>query len=277
MLFTSRSLAYAHALKEAQLSRKTLAPQASSLGLTPETSVRTLNELHTFFVADGVTALGRKLIAKSPRAEDGNADNACLGYLYNARFADDDEEHAPIRTHGSTRLRLEPKLVLRFAAAPAMSSDFESFIAAIDAIAFAAELQLLPYADASWRFEDKICANGFSKTLVVGELKTLSQSSKRNFSELLDHSSFSFSRTSSTGSALIDYTPGHSTALSSIAELYRVMQQQSLSMPGTTLIGKGELVALNAVCHPQPVAAGDEWVCVSTGLDLDSLRIRFVS
>jgi 2-keto-4-pentenoate hydratase len=277
MLFSSRSLAYAHALKEAQLSRKTMAPQASTLGLTPQTSVRTLNELHTFFVADGVTAVGRKLIAESPRAQAGSVDNACLGYLYNAQFANDDEEHAPIRTHGSTRLRLEPKLVLRFAAAPELSCGFEDFIAAIDAIAIAAELQLLPYTDASWRFEDKICANGFSKTIVVGELKTLSRNSKRNFSELLNHSSFSFSRTSASGSALIDFTPGHRTALSSIAELYRVMQQQNLSMPGTTLIGRGDLVALNAVCHPQPVVAGDEWVCVSTGLDLDSLRIRFIS
>jgi 2-keto-4-pentenoate hydratase len=276
MLFSSRSLAYAHALKEAHLSRKTVAPQAAALGLTPETSARTLNELHTFFVADGLSAVGRKLIAESPCTPTGSADNAGLGYLYNAKFVDDEGEHAPIRTRGSTRLRLEPKLVLRFAVAPDMAAGFETFMAAIDAIAIAAELQQLPYADTSWRFEDKICANGFSKTLVIGELKTLSQHSKKNFSALLDHSSFSFSRTSASGSALVDYTPGHRTALSSIAELYRVMQQQSLNMPGT-LVGKGDLVALNAVCHSQPVAAGEEWVCVSTGLDLDSLRIRFTS
>jgi hypothetical protein len=273
MLLSSRSRAYAHALKEAYSGRKTVAPQASALGLTPETSVKTLNELHTMFIADGINPVGRKLIADSAITDP---DQACLGYLYEAQFADEEGELAAIRTHGSTRLRLEPKLILRFADAPDMTAGFERFIETIDAIAMAAELQHLPYTDAGWKFEDKICANGFSKIILSTELKTLSLSTKKNFSCLLDHSSFSFSRTSASGSVLVDYMPGHKTTLSSIGELYQMMLQHSLSSPGAT-VARGDLIALNAVCPEQPVAAGEEWVCVSTGLDLDTLRIRFIS
>ena len=276
MLFSSRSRTYAHALKEAYSGRKTVAPQAASLGLTPETSVQTLHELHTMFIAEGMNPVGRKLIADSMGSDLDLADQACLGYLYRAQFADDEGELAPIRTHGSTRLRLEPKLILRFAQTPDLSDSFETFIDAIDAIAMGAELQLLPYADASWRFEDKICANGFNKTLLSGELKTLSLSSKKHFSQLLDLSTFSFSRTSASGSLLVDYTPGYKTALSSIGDLYRLLQRYDDSPTGAA-IQAGDLLALNAVCPAQPVAAGEEWVCVSTGFDLDSLRIRFTN
>ncbi len=276
MLLSSRSRAYAHALKEAQTSRKTLAPQALPLGLTHETSVKTLNDLHTLHIADGVSPIGRKMIAASPYAAPDSLDSACLGYLYSAQFAGEDGEPAIFRTHGSTRLRLEPKLMLRFADAPDIAGGFDAFIDAIDAIAIAVELLHLPYADSSWRFEDKICANGFSRTLVAGELKTLSRSSKKNFSQLLNLGTFSLSRKTASGSALVDYTPGQRTTLSSIAELYRVLEQQCASEPGRP-IAKGDLVALNAVCHPQPVSTGEEWICVSTGLDLESLRIRFTS
>jgi hypothetical protein len=276
MLFSSRSRTYAHALKEAYSGRKTVAPQAAALGLTPESSVKTLNELHTMFIAEGMNPVGRKLIADSLGTDIDLADQACLGYVYRAQFANEEGELAPIRTHGSTRLRLEPKLILRFAVAPKVSDSFEAFIEAIDAIAMGAELQLLPYADASWQFEDKICANGFGKTLLSGELKTLSLSSKMHFSQLLDLSTFSFSRSSASGSLLVDYTPGHKTALSSIGDLYRLMQRYDDSSI-VNAITAGDLVALNAVCPSQPVAAGEEWVCVSTGFDLGSLRIRFTS
>lgn len=276
MLFSSRSRAYAHALKESYYGGRTLAPQASALGLTPESSVKTLNELHTMLIAEGVNTVGRKLIADSHRADSDNTDEACLGYLYRAQFANEEGELAPIRTHGSTRLRLEPKLVVRFAKAPDMAAGFEGFIDAIDAIAMAAELQQLPFADASWRFEDKICANGFSKIILSGELKTLSLSSKQHFSQLLDMSNFSVSRTSAAGSLLVDYTPGYKTVLSSIGDLYLLMQRGHDSTSGTG-ISAGDLVALNAICPAQPVAAGEEWICVPTGFDLGSLRIRFTS
>ncbi len=274
MLLSSRPLAYAHAIKAAQTGKQMIAPQAASLGLTHETSVRTLSDLHTLYIADGMPAVGRKLIVDAPSAAADSTDRSCLGYVYRAEFPDEEGELPVVRTHGSTRLRLEPKLILRFAAAPDLTAGFGAFINAIDAIAIGAEVLLLPFAESSWRFEDKVCANGFSKTLMVGELRTLSQSRKKNFSQLLEHSTFSLSRRSAAGASLVDYTPGQSTTLSSIAALYRLLQQEWLSVPGGPIV-EGDLVALNAIARPQAVAAGDEWICVSTGLDLESLRIRF--
>ena len=274
MLFSSRSRAYAYALKEAQASRKAVTPQAHKLGLTPESSFQTLEDLHTFYVAEGVSSVGRKIITGSPHAKPDNPDQACLGYLYRVEFAGEDGELPPFRTHGSARFRLEPKLMLRFAEAPEIDAGLDAFIAAIDAIALSVELQLVPFADASWRFEDEVCANGFSKTLISGEMKTLSRSSKQNFSQLLEHSNFSVSRMTAAGSTLVDYMPGRKTSMSSIAELHELLQRQQHAGLSPAF-SKGDFLALNAVSHPQPVAAGDEWVCVSTGFELDSLRIRF--
>jgi 2-keto-4-pentenoate hydratase len=275
MLFSSRSRAYAYALKEAQASRKAVAPQAHKLGLTPESSCQTLEDLHTFYVAEGVASVGRKIITGSPHAKAENLDHACLGYLYRVEFAGEDGELPAVRTHGSTRFRLEPKLMLRFAEVPQIDAGLDAFIAAIDAIALSVELQLVPFADASWRFEDEVCANGFSKTLISGEMKTLSRSSKQNFSQLLDLSNFSVSRTTATGSTLVDYMSGRQTSMSSIVELHELIQRQQRAGLAPA-VAQGDFVALNAVSRPQSVTAGDEWVCVSTGFELDSLRIRFV-
>lgn len=273
MLLSSRSRAYAHAIKDALTGKKPIASQSESLGLTPEASINTLGELHTLNIADGMTPVGRKLIAESPYASVDNGTQGCLGYLYSAQWPDDEGELPVVRTHGSTRLRIEPKLILRFSDAPDPGAGIDGFIDAIDAIAMGAELLLLPFDNASWRFEDKICANGFSKGIHAGELKTLSRSSKRNFSMLLEHSTFSLSRTNGMNSAMVGFTPGHKSALSSIASLYELLRQRGELERRP--IAKGDVVALNALCAAQPVSAGDEWISVLTCLDLPSLRIRF--
>lgn len=273
MLLSSRSRDYAHALKDALAGRKAIAPQAASLGLTAETSVKTLRELHTLHIADGMSTVGRKIIAASPRALPGQEEQSCLGYLYSAQMPDDEDELPVVRTHGSARLMIEPKLALRFAEAPDPGAGVDGFLDAIDAIAMSAEVLMRTFDGSSWRFEDKICANGFSKTLLVGDLKTLSRSSKKNFSVLLEHSNFSLNRKSGPNWTVVDYTPGHQTSQSSIASLVQMVQRQ-VDIDDKP-IAKGDLVVLNAVCAAHPVAAGEEWVCVSTGLDLPSLRVRF--
>lgn len=274
MLLSSRSLAYAHAIKGALAGNRGITPQAASIGLTTETGTKTLSELHSLYVAEGVVTVGRKVIAESTGAAPHALERCALGYLYDLQFPDERGELPVIRTQGSTRLRLEPKLVLRFAEEPDLTSGFDAFIESIDAIAIGAELLLLPFASQSWVLEDKICANGFSKGVLSGELKTLSRSSKKNFSLLLNHSTFSLSRISTSASALLDFAPGHRTSLSSIVELYQLLQQQG-KRSASTMIPKSGVVALNAVCKAQPVSAGDEWLCVATGLDLPSVSIRF--
>ena len=273
MLLSSRSRDYAHAIKDALAGKKAIAPQAGSLGLTAETSVKTLRELHTLHIAEGISPVGRKIIAESPHAPACHEDQSCLGYLYSAQSPDDEGELPVVRTQGSARLRIEPKLVLRFADAPDTDAGLDGFLDAIDAIAMGAEVLAQAFDGSSWRFEDKICANGFSKTLLVGDLKTLSRSSKKNFSVLLEHSNFSLNRRSGPNWTVVDYTPGFHTSQSSIASLYQIVQRQ-LAMDAKP-IAKGDLVVLNALCAAHPVAAGDEWVCVATGLDLPSLRVRF--
>lgn len=273
MLLSSRSRAYAHAIKDALAGKKPIAPQSESLGLTPEASINTLGELHTLNIADGMTSVGRKLIAESPYASCDEGSHGCLGFLYSAQWPDDEGELPVVRTHGSTRLLVEPKLVLRFSEAPDPGAGIDGFLDAIHAIAIGAEVLLRPFDKTSWRFEDRICANGFGKSIHIGELKTLSRSSKRNFSMLLQHSTFSLSRTSGVNASMVEFTPGHKAPLSSIASLYELVRQNSdlESRP----IAEGDLVALNALCAAQPVSAGDEWICVLSCLDLPSLRIRF--
>lgn len=274
MLYSSRLRSYAHALREAQTRRKAISSKARALGLTAESSIKALDDLHTLHIAEGLPAVGRKLIADSSGADSQHVDNAYLGYLYQLEFAEEDADPPVFRTHGSSRFRLEPKLMLRFAHSPDLDNGLDAFVDAIDAMALSAELQFMPFAEGSWCFEDKICANGFGTRLIAGEMKTLSRSSKRNFDQLLNLSSFSLSRVSAAGSALVSYQLGHQTRLSSIAALYALLKHRQPTDAGSP-IAEGQVVALDAVCDAQPVAAGEEWVCVSTGFDLGSLRISF--
>ena len=118
-------------------------------------------------------------------------------------------------------------------------------------------------------------SNGLSHQLIVGEAKTLSNKRNRNFSHIVNHAVFSLNRITDKGSQLLTYANGREIVMSSISELYEVFQHH-LQIDEYPLFHHNDLISLNAQCPLVKINAGEAYVCVPSGIDFDTVRIRFV-
>lgn len=274
MLLSSKLHSYAHAIKAVESTRRAIAPQASTLGLTLESAMQTLDALHTLNIAGGLDSVGRKVIAESSTRQSHHQPQACLGHLYASQTFDVQDEELVIKTLNSSRLFLQPKLVLKISQTPEISVSLEQFTQMFESAALAIEIVQVPFTGNAWSFEDSVCSNGLGHQLAIGEARTLSEKRKRNFSNVVHHAMFSVNRVSKQGSQLIDYASGSDIAMSSISALYEVFQRQ-WRIDGRSPFHQNDLIALNALCAPVKVTAGEEYACVASGVDLGSIRIRF--
>ncbi len=275
MLQSSKLHSYAHAIKAVESTRRAIAPQASTLGLTLESAIETQAALHMLHTADGLDSVGRKVIAQSINRHSSNQFQACLGYHYASRTVHVQEDELVLKTPNFTRLFLEPKLVLKLSHAPDISTSLEQFTQLFESVALAVEILQVPFKGDAWSFEDKVCSNGLGHQLVVGEAKTLSEKRKRNFSDVLNHVTFSLNRVSKQTSQLLNYASGRDAVMSSISELYEVFQRH-LEIDECSPFHQNDLISLNALCAPVKITAGDEYVFVASGIDLEAIRIRLV-
>lgn len=276
MLLSSKYHAHAHALKEAQRTGKTLSAPSRTLGLTPEVSHEILETLHKLNVAEGLHTVGRRVIADGLHSAVNDAPRARLGYLYSERLlADEDDADLTISIGRHKHVCLEPKFALHLSEPLEGKSGWEEFLSSIVGISHAWEVLAIPYGKDDWTYDDRVCANGFSRELIVGTSKTLTDKSKQNFNELLSHATFSFSKIQGAASQITGFTTGPQTMLSSIYDAYLLYQQQCDS-ESTSCAAPGGMLALNSLCKPIRVSAGEEWSFVSTGFGLKTLQIKIL-
>lgn len=274
MLMSSKLHSYAHAIKAVESTRRAIASQVSTLGLTLETAMQTLDALHVLNTADGLDSVGRKIIAESTTRRSLAQPQACLGHHYASRTLHVQDSEFVLKARNSTRLFLEPKLVLKLSQAPDISTSLEQFTQMFESAALAVEILEVPFTGNEWSFEDRVCSNGLGYQLIVGEARTLSEKRKRNFSAVVNHAMFSLNRVSKQDSRIMNYASGSDSVMSSISELYEVFQRQ-WKTDECSPFHQNDLVSLNSLCTPIKVNAGEEYAFVATGIDLDSVRIRF--
>ena len=275
MLLSSKLHSYAHAIKAVDSTRQAIAPQASTLGLTLETAMQTLDALHTLNIANGLDPVGRKVISESSTRGSIDQTRVCLGHHYADQTLYVEDEELVLKTRNSSRLFLHPKLVLKISQSPDISTSLEEFTQMFESAALAIEILQVPFKGTAWTFEDRVCSNGMGHQLAIGEERTLSEKRKRNFSDVVNHAMFSLNRVRKDGSQLINYASGSNVAISSISELYEVFQRQC-QIDGCSPFRQHDLISLNSICPPVKVNAGEAYACVSSGIDLGSIRIRFI-
>jgi 2-keto-4-pentenoate hydratase len=273
MLQSSKLHSYAHAIKAVESTRRVIAPQASTLGLTLESAIETQAALHMLYTADGLDSVGRKVIAESTSRRALDNPKACLGHHYASRTVHLQDDEIILSTQNSTRLFLEPKLVLKFSQTPDTSTSLEQFTQMFESVALGIEILKAPFKGDAWSFEDKICSNGMGHMLVIGEAKTLSEKRKRNFSDVLNHATFSLNKVSKQTSQLLSFASGRNSVMSSISELYEVFLRH-LEIDQCSPFHQNDLISLNALCAPIKATSGDEYICVASGIDLVSVRAR---
>ncbi len=273
MLQSSKLHSYAHAIKAVDSTRRVITPQSSTLGLTLESAMQTCDALHMLSTADGLDSVGRKVIAESTSRRAFDNPQACLGYHYAIRTVYLQDDEIILSTQNSTRLFLEPKLVLKFSQTPDSATSLEQFTQMFESVALGIEILKSPFKGDAWSFEDKVCANGMGIMLVIGEAKTLSEKRKRNFSNVVSHATFSLNRVSKLSSQLLNFASGRDSVMSSISDLYEIFQRQ-WQIDGCSPFRQNDLISMNALCAPVKISVGDEYICVASGIDLGSVRVR---
>jgi hypothetical protein len=142
-----------------------------------------------------------------------------------------------------------------------------------ESVALGIEILKVPFKGDAWSFEDKVCSNGMGHLLVIGEAKTLSEKRKRNFSNVINHATFSVNRVSKQSSQLLNYASGGDAVMSSINDVYEIFQRQWL-IDECSPLHQNDLISFNSLCSPIKITAGNEYVCVASGIDLGSVRVR---
>jgi hypothetical protein len=237
--------------------------------------MQTLDALHTLNIANGLDPVGRKVISEASTRCAIDQPRACLGHHYASQTVWVQDEELILKTRNSSRLFLHPNLVLKISQAPDISTSLEQFTQMFESAALAFEILQVPFAGTAWTFEDRVCSNGMGHQLVIGDARTLSEKRKRNFSNVVNHAMFSLNRVSQQGSQIINFASGSDVAMSSISDLYEVFQR-GWQMDACSPFRQHDLISLNSICPPVKITAGEEYACVSSGIDLGSIRIRFV-
>ncbi len=248
--------------------------KARQLGLGHDCALDALESLHSTKVASGSVRVGRTIITQPVPPAHRSVECAAFGYIYahSTHFASGD---VTIRnTRHSRQSSVAPRLVFRFVGDFTEAVSLKEFSAMFDGIALGLEVIALPFKNQDFVFEDVICGNGFSYENIVGEMKILSQSSRLNFSAVLQSSAVSISSINGSGSTIRGVSYGAGLCSSSLEELYG-LSMNYLRIHGKPPLEEGDLVCMPHLCAPAAIAVGDEWVCVSAGLNLGELRVRF--
>lgn len=276
MLRVSKSNAYVKNLSKAIADDKTLFPLAGPLGLSTATAMAGLESFHAFMVASGGERVGRKLIHTQPVSTEARQEAPCFGYLYEHRVVHGEGDTVDVEVPQTNRMRVAPTLVVQMSGSVTENTPYEQFADQCAAVAMGLEIQAVPFASDHWGQEDLICANGFHYQLVLGEMKGLSRASRRNFDDIVAHSSFGFSCIEASGAQLKGFCAGSRSESTSLQQLHRACQQYHRDT-GEFPLSEGDLVAFKPLSEPMTSAAGQEWVCASSGVLLEALRVRLVA
>ena len=274
MLHTSRLLSYAHLLQASQTGRALLEPQAAAHGLNREDSERVLDTLHTLAVADGLRLVGRKMISVPQGDQAQSVGLPSLGYLYEHAVDHAEDNATRLKLRATKLLMVEPKLVFGLGSTPQAGDTLQSFQQRFDSVALALEVLQNPFKGEHWTAEDKVCANGFHHRLVLGEAKTLSRKSRTLFDQILSNATLTLNVLDQAGSQIVGFGVGTDNADKSLQHAY-ALHQRHVESTGESLFAEGQFIATGAWLPGKPIASGQEWVAVMSGVDLPSLRVSF--
>jgi hypothetical protein len=223
--------------------------------------------------ASGAVSCGRKLI-RSGHGTDYSSEQIGFGYLYSHSTQFSDESLIVAKAPRGKRVFLFPQLVLHFTGEFSSCVSCEQFSQMFDEISVGFEVTSLPFKNNDYELTDVICGNGFGHQSLIGVAKSLSQASRKNFSELLSCASFSVSCSNALSSEIKGVAFGAKLYYSSIECLYQHLVH-FFEEQGRVGLNQGDYVALPLPCEPLAFTVNDEWICVSTGLQISELRVRF--
>jgi len=273
MLLASKISTYCRDVGEAALAGKYVSPKSRDLGIERIKAQAALDSLHESKIASGAVSVGRKLIRLGYET-DCSYEKTGFGYLYSHSTQFSDGSLISAKAPRGKRTFLVPQLVLHFTGEFSPAVSCEQFSQMFYEISVGFEVTSLPFKNNDYELTDVMCGNGFGHQNLVGVTKSLSRASRTNFSELLSGASFSVSCSNALGSEIKGVAFGARLQYASIESLHQYLvdfykEQERVGLD------PGDYIALPLPCKPLPFVADDEWICVSTGLQIGELRLKF--
>jgi 2-oxo-3-hexenedioate decarboxylase len=259
-------------IKAAQDGRKTLQPIAARVpGFDVAQAYAVAQLVHEARMAEGAKPVGRKIGFTNPAIWDTyGVHEPIWGFVYDSTVVQLGGERATCRIGRFAEPKIEPEIVLHFAAAPSAGARPAEILACVDWVAHGFEIVQSHYP--GWKFSvaDTIANSALHATLLVGPQRPVAEIAKDGVAAL-ESLSLSLScngkeREVGRGSNVLG------SPLLAIAHLASVLAKQ----PGYAPLQAGELVTTGTITAAYDIRPGETWQSELRGIVLPGLTLDFV-
>lgn len=259
-------------IKAAQDARKTLKPisaRAPGFGVAQAYAVAHL--VHEARVAEGARPVGRKIgFTNSGIWDTYGVREPIWGYVYDRTVVRLDGDRTTCRIGRFAEPKIEPEIVLHFAAAPPAGADAAEILRCVDWMAHGFEIVQSHYPGWKFAVADTIADSALHGTLLVGPQRPVAEVASDGVAAL---ESFSLSlacngkqREMGRGSNVLG------SPLLAIAHLVSVLAKQ----PDYARLQAGELVTTGTITAAYDIRPGETWRSELRGIALPGLSVDFL-
>jgi 2-oxo-3-hexenedioate decarboxylase len=190
------------------------------------------------------------------------------GFVYDATVEYAKDGRAELALGGLLEPRIEPEIVLHFAAAPAVTGDEAEILRAVDWIAHGFEIVQSPFPRWKFKVEDTVAANALHGRLVIGA--PVPVSSIPDCARKLREFRIALSRGDD-----VQAVGGGANVLDSPLLAFAHLAEVLARLPQFAPVGAGEVVTTGTLTAALPVQPGERWRTRLDGIELPGLEIAF--
>ena len=195
-------------------------------------------------------------------------DEPIWGHAYDTTVVYAKEGRAEIPVGPLPEPRIEPEIVLHFAAAPPVTRDEAAILACVDWIAHGFEIVQSPFRDWKFKVADTVAANGLHGVLVIGTpvpVASIADCVRKLREFRLTLLKNGVPHAEGTGANVLD------SPLLAFAHFAGVLAR----LPQFSPVSAGEVVTTGTLTDAYPVKAGETWSTRLAGIELPGLELAF--
>ncbi len=225
--------------------------------------------LHRARLARGERAVGRKIgFTNRSLWPVYGVHEPIWGHVYDTTVVHARDGRAEVPIGPLPEPRIEPEIVLHFAAAPPVTRDEAAILACVDWIAHGFEIVSCPFRDWKFKVADTVAANGLHGALVIGTpvpVAGIADCARKLREFRLALLRDGVLHAEGTGANVLD------SPLLAFAHFAGVLAR----LPQFAPVGAGEVVTTGTLTDAYPVKAGERWSTRLAGIELPGLELAF--
>ena len=225
--------------------------------------------LHRARLARGERAVGRKIgFTNRSLWPVYGVDEPIWGHAYDTTVVYAKDGRAVIPVGPLPEPRIEPEIVLHFAAAPPATGGAAAVLACVDWIAHGFEIVPCPFRGWKFKMADTVAANGLHGALVIGTpvpVAGIADCARKLREFRLALARDGVPHAEGTGANVLD------SPLLAFAHFAGVLAR----LPQFAPVGAGEVVTTGTLTDAYPVKAGETWSTRLAGIELPGLELVF--